>query len=510
MMENSSPVVLIGLDAASPDLIEKWIDDNTLPNLKRLRKRGSFVRIGSKEDLVIELPWVTFYTGVNQGKHGAYHYLHWIPEKMSVERVSKDILPIIPFWHKFESADPKTIIIDIPHNPMPEKLNGLEINGWDVHDLLESRNSYPRDLLKTISKSIKQPKRTIEQYKLFSTNELIGLKNEILNEIESKIQLVKFLSKKTNWDLLMVVFSAPHISGHKFWDTTNLESRDSGNDNMELTNALKQIYIACDQALGRLLDLLPINATYLVCSLHGMGANQSRGIVLPEILEKILNKDSKSSSSKPNFLSSLRMKIPADFRHRIKEQLPIPLQDRLSAFWRMGRMKSTKSSAFVLPYDYNAYVQVNLIGREKYGVVSPGEEYENLINKISRGITSFRDADTDEPIVDKILRREELGLEGEYLEKFPDLTIRWKHTPAANHRALHSNKYGTIPWPTPGRIPEGRSGEHRYQGFLIAVGEKFPPNAFLDGMRIVDLAPTILDLLGLKKLPEMEGYSIVP
>lgn len=512
-MNTYSPVVLIGLDAASPDLIEKWIADDTLPNLKKLRSRGSFAQIGSKYDVIKDLPWVTFYTGVNQGKHGAYHYLRWRPEKMAAGRIVKEDIPIIPFWHTFRSEDPKTIAIDIPHTFIPDKMNGVEINGWSTRDMLEPRNCYPPGLLKDAAKNIRMPGVSIEQAKLFTLNELIDLQKQLIKEIESKASLVRYLSEKEPWDLLMVVFSGSHLGGHKFWDWTNLNYKDESINQMEVKELLKQVYIACDQAVGKIIDQLPPNATCIVCSLHSMGDNQSRGVILPEILEKILAEDnapSKAASPKTGVLSSLRDLIPADFRHEVKKRLPQTLQDRLSVFWRMGSMKGSKTPAFALPYDYNAYIQINLKGREKDGLITPGEEYEKLLRKISEGIASFRDADTDEPIVDKVLRREELKLEGGYLGTLPDLTIRWLLTPAANHRALYSKLYGTVPWPMPGRIPEGRSGEHRHLGFLIAAGDQFPQNTCINGIRIVDLAPTILDLLGLKKSPHMEGQSIIP
>jgi len=43
-------VFVLLIDAASPDLIETWTDDGTLPNLKALRGRGAYGRVGSVAD----------------------------------------------------------------------------------------------------------------------------------------------------------------------------------------------------------------------------------------------------------------------------------------------------------------------------------------------------------------------------------------------------------------------------------------------------------------------------
>ena len=40
-------LLAIGLDAAEPSLIERWIADGTLPNLRRLRQAGAYRRLAS-------------------------------------------------------------------------------------------------------------------------------------------------------------------------------------------------------------------------------------------------------------------------------------------------------------------------------------------------------------------------------------------------------------------------------------------------------------------------------
>ncbi|HLD94743.1 MAG TPA: hypothetical protein VI703_11135, partial [Anaerolineales bacterium] len=56
----------------------------------------------------------------------------------------------------------------------------------------------------------------------------------------------------------------------------------------------------------------------------------------------------------------------------------------------------------------------------------------------------------------------------------------------------------------PGRNPEGRSGNHFPEGFLIATGKGIKEGAISDA-HILDLAPTILNLLGQPVPDLMEG-----
>jgi predicted AlkP superfamily phosphohydrolase/phosphomutase len=84
---------------------------------------------------------------------------------------------------------------------------------------------------------------------------------------------------------------------------------------------------------------------------------------------------------------------------------------------------------------------------------------------------------------------------------------------AATHRGGHklwdqTGVYGAAPWPTPGRNPDGRSGHHRSEGFLVAAGEGILPTTRIEPAHILDLAPTLCDLLGVPKAPGMRGQPI--
>jgi hypothetical protein len=68
---------------------------------------------------------------------------------------------------------------------------------------------------------------------------------------------------------------------------------------------------------------------------------------------------------------------------------------------------------------------------------------------------------------------------------------------------------GAVAWPTPGRNPDGRSGNHRAEGFLIAAGPGLPEGGALPVASILDLAPSIRALLGLGADSGMQGCSLI-
>lgn len=179
------------------------------------------------------------------------------------------------------------------------------------------------------------------------------------------------------------------------------------------------------------------------------------------------------------------------------------------AFWRVGGIDWSTTAAFNLFADLHGYLRINQAGREVQGIVEPGAAFDNLCRDIAAGLASFVDADTGEPAVSVVARTDQALPSGARRDALPDLVVRWSDTPAAQHRALHSARFGTVPWPTPGRHPKVRSGNHRFQGFLLARGPGFPQGATLPEADIVDLAPTILARLDLSPPQDGAGRPLV-
>jgi predicted AlkP superfamily phosphohydrolase/phosphomutase len=195
----------------------------------------------------------------------------------------------------------------------------------------------------------------------------------------------------------------------------------------------------------------------------------------------------------------LRKVVPAGWRHWIKAHLPLAAQDRLGVFWRAGQPDWTRTRAFSLTADVHGYVRVNLRGREAKGIVSPGADYERLCSQLTEGLLSFVDAETGEPVVSEIKRIDELFPPGSRRE-------RWAPTPCADTSGVVSPRFGQVPWPMPGKNPNGRSGNHTGEGFVLAKGEGIRPQSSLPaGAHILDLPPTIHALLGKRPPEHMRG-----
>lgn len=496
---------MIGLDAAEVTLIEKWMAEGFLPNLRKLRDRGAFGSLRSSADWLVGSPWPTFYTSRPPGHHGFYHYLMWRADAMDTRRPEAERIPLEPFWRALGNEGRRVVALDVPITYAPVPFQGVELSGWGTHETLDAPGSYPPELLDEVRASFGSPRLGDEESYFLAPAELLDIRDRCVSTTEVVADAGVDLMGRHPWDLFLICFATTHRAGHQLWSSTNQLGEATPEVDEKLRNALRSVYVACDKAVGRLIEAAGSDVATVVFSVHGMGPNASRTDLLRELLARILDD---GAGEAPGFARRMRELVPLKLRTQIKHRLPRGIQDRLTVFWRTGGIDWSATRAFAVFGDLDGYIRVNLKGREAAGVVEPGAEYEAVCREVIEGLRTFRDADTGEPLVSSIGRRDDLYPSGEMSDELPDLIIRWSPRPAAEHRAVVSDRYGEIAWPTPGRHPQGRSGNHRPDGFVIAATDGIPARSDLSDGHVMDLAPTVYRLLGLEPPEAMRGQPL--
>ena len=137
-----------------------------------------------------------------------------------------------------------------------------------------------------------------------------------------------------------------------------------------------------------------------------MTDNRSLVDLLPEMLNRIVHEDEWSSGASgevsPDLTQRLRKLLPGSWRSAVKDRLPQSWQDSLTLARRLDEKDSAKSPVFCTMPDLQGHIRVNLAGRERDGIVRPGEEYEAWLQKITKGLMTFVDESTGQPIVQAI------------------------------------------------------------------------------------------------------------
>lgn len=498
-------IVVIGLDTAEYSLIEKWGKEGLLPNLTRLIQEGAF---GLMESYAPHLPganWFSFYLSQQPGVHGLYTHFTWRAEKMRPEVPSPSWLQVVPFWHRFQGQGPRGLVINVPDAFMLTPFNGIELISLASDHMITPPLSSPKYYKKKIQKELERIFYHEEKYDLLSLKEFLQIRDEMVELTHALKDLSIKMMKEEKWDAFITIMPALHRAGHRLWSTVNIRDLKTKLEEEEASNALKQVYIETDVAIGEIVKNMSSEDNLMVFSTHGMTHNHSRESILPEMLYRILNPGS-WRNKKIGFLKKLRSRVPLAWRHRVKSLLPLLTRQHLSLFWRLGQLDWATTSAFVIPLEVRIGIRINLKGREASGIVEPGIEYDDLCKKIMTELKTFVDADTGQPVIKELMMANQV-FEGERLDWLPDLVGSWADDSSSNHRMITSPLYGDIPWPTPGHNPEGRSGNHNNVGFLIAHGKAIQPGEIRE-VHLLDLAPTILAMLDQSVPTDMQGQVL--
>jgi predicted AlkP superfamily phosphohydrolase/phosphomutase len=141
-------------------------------------------------------------------------------------------------------------------------------------------------------------------------------------------------------------------------------------------------------------------------------------------------------------------------------------------------------------------IYLNVAGREPNGIVRP-EERPEVLKKVMDTLGKLT-GENGQPLVTKLIPRTET-YHGRHAEHGPDL-----------HVVLDEYKMISFPlFATNGKIVtqqiRGDSGCHRSEGIFVASGAGIRHGESITGANLMDLAPTILHLLGQPVRSEMDG-----
>ena len=138
-------VLIIGLDGATPDLVERWVAENKLPYLKQMMQNGVYGTLKSTYPPISPAAWTTFATGYNPGKHGTYDFRDYDPRRYSCFAdtiVDSNAFAGKSIWDIVGAAGQKVGVITVPVTYPAWRVNGFMVSGYPTPDAAQSV-SYP-------------------------------------------------------------------------------------------------------------------------------------------------------------------------------------------------------------------------------------------------------------------------------------------------------------------------------------------------------------------------------
>jgi predicted AlkP superfamily phosphohydrolase/phosphomutase len=511
-------VLFIGLDAADADLIEKWCQQGLLPHISQLRSRGAWARMQTTAEIVHVSAWPSIFTGAAPDEHGLYHAYVMHPGQQSPVRPRPDESPVPFLWKVLDDHGKRCVVMDAFMTCPLQNFNGTQIVEWGTWTWFSEPTITPESLRKEMQKKFgPYPAEDHSKVGMTPPPDPPGFHQRLLAAVAKKTRVVKWLMDREDWDLFLVVFGESHPAGHYFWHyhDASYVAHSSARPGL---SALRDIYVALDAAIGDIVQSVDDATTVFLVSGDGMGPNYSGSHILNDLLArmKLFNHipaaangsgGNASNAGTANFdlASTVRNMIPKSFRAAVSRALlPRSVNQKLSLRWKTAGISWQHTRAFLIENANEGFIRINLKGREPQGIVEPGKEYENLCEEISQTVKTMTNPANGKRAAHAVYKTDDL-YDGPCRSHMPDVIIHWNDDARLTTELL-TKKYGMARSAQPGyALSPYYSGNHRPSAFTLAAGPDIAAGQVLKGTTILDLAPTILTLLGITPPAHMEG-----
>lgn len=509
--------MIVGLDAATWDLVGPWIQQGLLPNLAKVTQLGVSGRLESVLPPITPPAWTAFTTGKNPGKHGIFHFVEPTPGSYAMRYVNASSRRAKTIFRQLSDAGFSVGAMNIPFTYPPEILSGFQISGMDT----PSANSafvYPQPLRAELESVVGRLDLDVRYLGFMSTDER---RDQVLAEMErldnqwTKIAL--HLLEKHPCDVMQFVFMSIDTVQHYFWQymDPNHFLHDPPRAK-KYGDAILKVYQRLDRSLGQMLEKIGDDTTVFVVSDHGGGPVSDRTVYLNRYLHRLGLL--KYKAKKPSFENAVKAAIKPLYE-LIRSSLTSKQKSALASMFPALRERFETTYTSFADIDWtqtNAYcsevlasppsISINLKGEKPSGIVDPGE-YEELRSLLIAKIKELKDPRTGESIIKRVLRREEI-FHGPFVKEAPDLILDWWEASLFSTAPSFPEHSHEPPVVIRERKPSTESewgGTHRLHGILIASGKHCRKNAKIEGARLIDVAPTILHLMGQSVPEDMDG-----
>jgi predicted AlkP superfamily phosphohydrolase/phosphomutase len=507
-------VVLLGFCAGDKDLILTWARAGVLPTFRSLLAKGLTGLTVSIPGFFVGSTWLSFSTGVTPARHGVHSWQQLRPGTYESYRCyTGENLKREPFWNTLSRAGRKVAVLDVPLSPPPKPLNGIQMVEWGAHDAQYGFMSWPPELAHEVEMRYgRHPQRGLCDADR-GPQEFVAFRDGLLAGIATKAELTKDFLNQGGWDFFAQVFTEGHCAGHQCW---HLHDPSHPRYDAEIArlvgDPIKDIYVAIDAAMGKILSEIDDETIVIVLAGHGMGPKYQAQFLLDQILLRLKVAAAPREQDNPednirdrvdSLLSRCWRQMPSGIRRGLQ-----PVRNQIRS-WIDGAPLPPKPTidpaagkCFMIQNNFaHGGIRVNLVGREPNGKVHPGADYENFCAELTRDLMDIINLETGKPIVTRVIRTAQL-YRGEYLDRLPDLLVEWSN--AAPVYRIGSRKIGEVR----GEYRYCRTGEHKPGGLFIALGPSMTPGTLNRTVSILDFAPTIASLLGVE-LSDIEGKPIV-
>ncbi|MBV7329268.1 alkaline phosphatase family protein [Chloroflexi bacterium TSY] len=274
-----------------------------------------------------------------------------------------------------------------------------------------------------------------------------------------------------------------------------------------LAQKILELHQLLDRALGDMMAEAGKDATVVLASDHGMGPLYKEVFLNNWLREQgylVIKENPQTVTRYRQLMRSLGLTREGIWRvigrartQQFKQLLPrrlhglVPTEHPTLA----NVVDWSKTKAYSMGNIGQIYI--NLAGREPFGIVNPGSEYDQVIDELKESLMTFCDPETGIPIVDYVYTKDEL-YDGHFKDRAPDLNIVMQNYGYVTQQRRELASDDLV------RPIYSMSGFHRREGIFLAYGP-FIQSGEYEPASIIDVTPTLLHLLGLPIPDDMDG-----
>jgi predicted AlkP superfamily phosphohydrolase/phosphomutase len=496
-------VLVVGIDGGTFGLILPWSEQGYLPNIARLTREGVQGPLESTIPPVTSPAWPTFATGKNPGKHGVFDFIR--PMGGKFELVNATSLRAPTLWQILSENGRTTGVMNVPVTYPPQAVNGFIIGG--MLSPVGGSFTYPDGLLDPYEPRLGRYRiAPAVQYKAGKEAEFAA---DLLELVDRRGAYALQMMADHPTDFTMFHFQATDVAQHALWKFVDPDHPQyDPHSAAQFGPILRQIYQRIDGWIGAMLDRLSGDTSVVVMSDHGFGS-------LHYVVNlNLLLMDHGLLRLKPKAWTRIRGRLfragitPASLWHLIERaglqnyvwQVSKSMRNKVvSRFLSFDDVDWTRTAAFSI--GHVGQIFVNRRDSQPNGIVSPGAEYDAVVQMITDALAELRHPLTGLPLVDRVLRGDEIAT-GPYTSRGPDL-----HVVMDGYRTIAFPLFAADSQIVTRQI-RGDSGCHRQHGVLIAWGAGIRERSSVEGAHIMDLAPTILHLMNVAVPEDMDGQVL--
>ena len=415
-----SKIVVIGIDALDPGLIERWKD--SLPNFSRIIAEGIFRRLESTMPPDSIPAWVTIYTGMQPWQHGIVDSVDYLEIRGGAKALDTKILIGRTFWDLASKAGKRVCVI----NPL------LAYPVWNVNGIMVNGPVFITGEVQAF------PPEILARYKLPELGGMVDFpkKTELQDFIQktekSTLDLADFGLKLFDleaWDVYFLCFLTLDRVMHFLWRYTDpCDPTYPGPNPYE--GKIKHFFEIFDSIVGRFMDSLSDGQSLMIISDHGHGMRPPNALFLNEVLrrEGLL----KPRSTGP--LGSTSVAITEWAKHTFLQVMQrLDLEDfvyRLASVIPKKKRKQLKTSAYAIDRNSSLAWVSDVGGGTSFGGIEinrellalKGIDYEQFRTHLI-GILDRIRGESGRKLVVWARRREE-AFSGPNVDKYPDVVFQ--------------------------------------------------------------------------------------